>query len=261
MQLRALAIVPPAPLTRPGTALTYVRGALVSPVCISLAVFASCIGVGFAGVLGALGAFIGVALVISSSTRYRFVRRHLDREAHTRMRCTRETRRIRMLRPAGPVRVQQYLELRALVEETERLDGSEAARFELQDLLEHFSTLASTHQRCLDALRLAGSHDLPAALPIDPHRSKRRREIQIRRLRHREACLTRIERLAEELEAVDELIRLFAQRIALPLEELDMDREVDRRLGELDELEAAIKQLDDDHPRSHSFLSSSQLSA
>jgi hypothetical protein len=243
---RSLAVVPPAHVSRPGTALTYVRGALVSPVCISMAVFASCIGVGFAGVLGALCAFIGVALVISTSTRYGFVRRHLDREAHTRMRCARETRRIRLLRPAGPVRVQQYIELRALVEETERMDGVEAARFELQDLLEHFARLANTHQRCLDALRLAGSHDLPAALPIDPHRSKRRREIQVRRLRHREACLARIERLAEELEAVDELIRLVAQRIASPTDELDMDREVDRRLGELDELDAAIRQLDND---------------
>jgi hypothetical protein len=219
-----------------------------------MAVFASCIGVGFAGVLGALCAFIGVALTISASTRYGFVRRHLDREAHTRMRCARETRRIRLLRPAGPVRVQQYIELRALVEETERMDGSEAARFELQDLLEHFSHLANTHQRCLDALRLAGSHDLPAALPIDPHRSKRRREIQARRLRHREACLARIERLAEELEAVDELIRLVAQRIASPVEDLDMDREVDRRLVELDELDAAIRLLDED-PRSSSQLS------
>lgn len=238
-----LVVLPPAQLTAPHSALSYVRGAVVSPVCISAAVFASCVGVGLGGVLGALGAFLAVAMLVAASTRYGFVRRHLDREAQTRMRCARESRRVRLLRPAGPVRLQQYIELRSLVEETERMDPPEAARFELQELLEHFSMLANTHQRCLDALRLAGSHDLPAALPIDPKRSRRRREIQGRRMRHREACLARIERLAEELEAVDELIRLIAQRVACPAEELDMDREVDRRLGELDELDDALQQL------------------
>jgi hypothetical protein len=240
---RGLVLVPPPTLTTRGSALAYVRGAVVSPVCISMTVFASCLGVGLGGIVGALGAFVIVALMITASTRYGFVRRHLDRESQTRIRCAREHRRLKLLRPAGPVRIHQYLELRQLVEETENMDPAEAARFELQDLLEHFSQLANTHQRCLDALRLAGSHDLPAAIPIDSTRSKRRREIQSRRMRHREACLARIDRLAEELEAVDELIRLVAQRIACPIDEVDMDREVDRRLGELDEIDAAIQTL------------------
>ena len=239
----SLVVVPPAPLTAPHTALSYLRGAVVSPVCISAAVFASCVGVGLFGILGAIGAFLAVSVLVAASTRYGFVRNHLDRESQARLRCARESRRVRLLRPAGPVRIQQYFELRTLVEETEKMDPAEAARFELQDLLEHFATLANTHQRCLDALRLAGSHDLPASIPIDPKRSKRRREIQARRMRHREAALSRIERLAEELEAVDELIRLVAQRIACPIDELDMDREIDRRLGELDEIDAALEQL------------------
>lgn len=239
----SLVVVPPQQLTAPHTALAYLRGAVVSPICISAAVFASCIGVGVAGVFGALGAFVAVALVVAASTHWAFVRNHLDRESQARSRCARESRRVRLLRPAGPVRIQQYFELRTLVEETEKMDPAEAARFELQDLLEHFSMLANTHQRCLDALRLGGSHDLPQSIPIDPRRSKRRREIQARRMRHREACLARIERLAEELEAVDELIRLVAQRIACPLDEVDMDREIDRRLGELDEIDEALQQL------------------
>lgn len=230
-------------MTAPGTALSYVRGAVVSPVCISAAVFASCVGVGLAGVVGAMVAFLAVAVLVAMSTRYRFVRRHLDREAQTRIRCSRESRRVRLLRPAGPVRIQQYIELRTLVEETEKMDPPEAARFEMQELLEHFAMLANTHQRCLDALRLAGSHELPTSLPIDPKRSKRRREIQARRMRHREACLARIDRLSEELEAVDELVRLVAQRIACPVDDLDMDREIDRRLGELDEIDDALMQL------------------
>ncbi len=239
----SLVVVPPAPLTAPHTALSYLRGAVVSPICISAAVFASCVGVGFAGVVGALVAFVAVTLLVAASTRWDFVREHLDHESQARQRCARESRRVRLLRPAGPVRLQQYFELRALIDETEKIDASEAARFELQDLLEHFSVLANTHQRCLDALRLAGSHDLPQSIPIDPKRSKRRREIQARRMRHREACLARIERLAEELEAIDELIRLVAQRIACPVDDIDMDREVERRLSELDEIDDALQQL------------------
>jgi len=239
----SLVVVPPAQLTAPGTALTYLRGAVVSPLCLSAAVFASCIGAGVAGFVGALGAFLVVTLLVAASTRWGFVRGHLDREAAARERCVRESRRVRLLRPAGPVRIQQYFELRGLTEEIERMDPTEAARFELQDLLEHFATLANTHQRCLDALRLAGSHDLPIAIPLDPRRSKRRREIQIRRLRHRELCLARIERIAEELEAIDEMIRLVAQRVACPSEDLDLDREVERRLVELDDTDAALAQL------------------
>ena len=240
-----LVLVPPQALTAPETSLAYVRGALVSPVCISAAVFAACVGVGIAGALGAIVAIMTIAMLGASSTRYGFVKRHLDRQSRARERCARESARIKKLRPTGPVRLQQYLELRALVEEIERTDAPEAARFELQDLLEHFVALSVSQQRCLDALRLVGSHDLPQNIPAvtDSNRSKRRREIQQRRLRHREECLTRIDRLADEIEAVDELIRLVAQRVACPPAEAELDREIDRRLWELDEVDAALSQL------------------
>jgi hypothetical protein len=236
--------VPPPALTAPNSALPYLRGAIFSPICISAAVFAACVGVGLAGVIGALIAIATIATLGASSTRYAVVRRHLDRQAQARERCHREAGRIKKLRPTGPVRLQQYIELRSLVEEIERTDAPEAARFELQDLLEHFVLLAVSQQRCLDALRLVGSHDLPQSVPItDNSRSKRRREIQARRMRHREECLQRIDRLADEIEAVDELIRLVAQRVACPATDMDLDREIDRRLWELDEVDAAMTQL------------------
>ena len=104
--------------------------------------------------------------------------------------------------------------------------------------------LSVGHQKCLDALRLAGSNELPVAIPItDANRCKRRREIQARRIRHRDECLRRIERLADEIEAVDELIRLVAQRTACPSLDPDLDREIERRLWELDEVDAALRQL------------------
>ncbi|MDQ3367432.1 MAG: hypothetical protein M3680_18570 [Myxococcota bacterium] len=239
-----LVLAPPPALTVRNTNLTYVRGAIGSPVCVAVAVFAACVGLGYAGLIGAVLAMLAVLGLGASATRYRFVRTHLDRQAQIRERCRREAVRLKLLRPTGPVRQQQYIELRELVEEIERTDEAEANRFELQDLLEHFVRLSISHQRCLEALRLAGSHDLPHTIPIgDATRSKRRREIMARRVRHREECLRRVERLSDELEAIDELVRLVAQRTACPALDPDLDREIERRLWELDEVDAALDQL------------------
>ena len=236
---------PPAALTtQHGHRLIYVRGAVASPVCVAVAVFAACVGLGYAGAVGAILAMFAVVGLGAMTARYKFVQRHLDQQAQIRMRTKRESARFKALRPGGPVRQTQYLELRELVEQVERADSREAARFELQDLLDHFVRLAVNHQRCLEALRLAGGHDLPLAIPIiDVTKSKRRREIMARRIRHRDECLRRIERLHDELEAVDELVRLVAQRSACPALDPDFDREIERRLWELDEVDEAYNQL------------------
>src|SRR5690606_31578060 len=116
---------------------------------------AACLGLGYAGLVGAIVAMLAVMAVGAASARYGFVQRHLDRQAQLRTRAKRESSRLKSLRPAGPVRQTQYLELRELVEEIEKTDGAEALRFELQDLLDHFVRLSTGHQKCLDALRLA----------------------------------------------------------------------------------------------------------
>ncbi|MEO8700239.1 MAG: hypothetical protein ABI867_09350 [Kofleriaceae bacterium] len=240
----ALVAVPSQALTLRDSQLSYMRGALMSPISISAAVFTTCVGIGLAGVLGATIALVGIAAIGAWSTRYAFVRRHLDDNAQVRERCAREAVRVRALRATGPMRLQQYFELRMLVEEIERTDPREAARFELQDLLEHFVGLAVNQRKCLDALRLVGSHDLPLTIPItDANRSKQRREIQTRRMRHREDCLRRIERITDELEATDELVRLIAQRVACPAIEPESDHEIERRLWELDAVDSAMQQL------------------
>ncbi len=226
------------------TALTYVRGALFNPVSLSVMAFAVCVGVGYAGMVGAFLALTTFLVLGTVSTRYQFVRHQLDKQFEYRVKQKRETERMKQLKPTGPVRQQQYCDLRDLVNEIERTDPKEAQRFELQQLLDHFVGLAVSHQKCLDSLRLAGSSDLPRALPLpDPHRSARRREIMARRMRHRDECVRRIERLADELEAVDELVRLCAQRVACPQLDGELDREIERRLWELDEVDAALSQL------------------
>lgn len=238
----AILPAPAAALAVRHTSLAYIRGALASPVCVAVAVFAACVGLGYAGLLGALVAMAGVGAAGIASTRYQFVRRHLDRQAELRERCRRETARLRQLRPTGPVRQHQYIELRELVDAIERNDPIEAARFDLQDLLEHFVRLALSHQRCLEALRMAGSHDIPQnTLALE--RSKRRRDIVARRMKHREECLRRVEHLSDEIEAIDELVRLVAQRVACPALEPELGREIERRLWELDEIDTAFRQL------------------
>jgi hypothetical protein len=64
-----------------------------------------------------------------------------------------------------------------------------------------------------------------------------------RRMRHRDECVRRIERLSDELEAIDELVRLVAQRVACPQIDHELEREIERRLWELDEVDEALNQL------------------
>lgn len=224
--------------------LGYMSGSVGSPVCLAVTMFAGCLGLGYAGAIGAAIAVLVVVAIAASAARLRRVRRYLDAQARVRARTRCELQRLKLLRPSGTVRLRQYAELRTLVEEIERLDPAEAERFDLQDLLDHYVRVAISHQRCIESLRLAGADALPAATPIaEASKSRRRRDILQRRIRHRDQCARRMEKLIDELDGIDELIRLIAQRTACPSFDLELDREIDRRLWELDEVEAALHQL------------------
>jgi hypothetical protein len=230
-----LVLCPTAP-----TALTYVRGAVLNPVSLSMMSFAVCVGIGYAGVSGALVAALVFLVIGTWATRYRWVRREIDRHHDLRARQKREADRLRKLRPAGPARQQQYCELRDLVGEIEQSDHAEASRFELQALLDHYIRLAIDHQRYLESLRFATTTELAFT---DTKRSGRRREIHARRQRYRDECVRRIEQLADDLEAIDELVRLVAQRVAAPQLDQEVDHEIERRLWELDAVDTALDQL------------------
>lgn len=239
----ALVTTPPPALTKRHSGLSYIRGAVASPVCVALTIFAACVGLGYAGFVGSMLAMVAMVGLGIASTRFLIVRSYLDQQAENQVRALREGARLRALHSSGPVRQTQYVELRALVEGLEQSAPADAARYELQDLLEHFVRLSVAHQKCIDALRLAGMGDLSPIPITGSRRSKRRREIQTRRSKHRDECITRIERITDELEATDELIRLIAQRAACPAIDTDLDRELDRRLWELDEVDEAMSQL------------------
>jgi hypothetical protein len=206
--------------------------------------FAGCIGLGYAGLLGAAIAILLVVVLAANAARYPWVRCYLDDQARGRDKTRRECQRLKLLRPTAATRLQQYNELRVLVDEIERLDAPEAERFELEDLLDHFVRLAIGHQRCNDSLRLAGALALPTVTVItEAGKSRRRRDILQRRIRHRDHCVRKMEKLVDEIEGIDELVRLVAQRTAAPSLDIELDREIDRRLWELDEVDAALHQL------------------
>jgi hypothetical protein len=237
-------VVAPSALPAGTSRFTYVHGAVSSPMCLSVAVFAACVGLGYAGVLGAALALVGVLAIGVHSARYRRVRAYIDSQARLHEKAKRERKRLKLLRPIGPLRIEHYNELRAIVEEVERINEPEAKRFELQELLDHYIRLAVDHRRCSDALQLANGAGAPPTMPAgDSPRSRRRREILQRRILHRDSCTQQMERLSDELAATDELIRLIAQRIASPELDGDLAHEIDRRLWELDEVDAALHQL------------------
>jgi hypothetical protein len=235
-----LALVPSTPtaISRRPTP-NYITNALTSPIVITIAVLATLLG---ASVAGGLGTLVAVGVVTTGtviSARTARMRAHLDRLARQRLRNAREHERLRMLEATGSVRKAQYLDLRQLVEGLERDTPADADRFELQDMLDYFIRVSVAHHRCIDALRLAGTAETDLSSC-----GKRKRTIKARRVRHRQECLGRIERLHDELDAVDELIRLVAQRAACPaVIEAELEREIDRRLWELDEVDAAMEQL------------------
>jgi hypothetical protein len=235
-QPTALAIVPAC------RAPTYVRHALVNPITISAAVLACCSGsavgsalLGLLGVVGIAGAGVGLSFLPP-------MRRALQRYMALRAREARERARMERLRPAGPLRQAQYAELRELVEEIDRTDPAEARRFELQDLLDELIRLAVAHAGYQRVLSGVGS--MPGELPVfGPKRSGRAGEILAKRIQHRDECKRRLEQLADLIEAIDQLIRLVAQRVSCPPIEDGVDHEIERRLWELEQVDTAFEQL------------------
>ena len=236
-----LVVVPSKPAVI-GSRFVYVRGAVASPVCVAVTLFAACLGVGYAGLIGAIIATVFVALLGALASRHRRVRGYLDEQARIQVRTRQHCRRLRQMRRTSPARLRHYEELRVMVEEIERIDETEAVRFELQDLLDHFAGFALSHQRCVDALRLSGADALPAPLRA-ANRTSRHGDILQRRIRHRDECVRWMAQITDEIEGIDQLIRLIIQRTACPVFDLELGREIDRRLWELDEVDAAMHQL------------------
>ncbi len=241
------AVVVASPKATSNALLPYACRAVGSPLGVTVTLFVTSIMLGLVGAMAAVFTMLGVFVLGVGVARNDGVRRCLDRQTQRKARRRREAKRLAMLRPTGAVREQQYLDLRKLVEDG--IDEAEATRFELQDLLDHFVQLAVCHQRCVEVLRLADCRELASPSSSDIA-ATRRCEIRARRVRHREGCVRQMARLADEIDSIDELVRLIVQRSACPAEITELDREIDRRLWELDEIDTAMKQLSSGELRS-----------
>jgi len=184
------------------------------------------VAIGYAGA-ATLAGLAMVALVLGKrAIRSHEARPWLERHAKRRAQRRREVERLELLQPAGLVREEQYLELRRL--------------------LDQFVRLAVSHRRCAEAIRLTEGSGFVTPIVGDQPRSEQRREIRARRTRHREQCIQELGRLADQLETVQDLVRLIVQRIAYPVTGSDdLEHEIQARLAELDEVDTAMAQLDD----------------
>lgn len=198
----------------------------------------ACVAFGYVGVLGGFletGALLCVALIAMQSA---VVRNALDRHAAFQDRVRRQQHRHSGLGNVTPERRQQYVELLTLVAQIERSDPAEAARCELEQLLDYFVQLSCAQQRFLESLHMSA-----ATIASEAAGATRRDEIVARRVHHRDESSARLTRVVDEIDATDELIRLVAQRVAYASLESLIDLEVDRRLTDLDNYDAALHQL------------------
>lgn len=216
---------------------TYALRAVRSPASLAAIVTATSFGFWLAGIWGAMLFFFVGVVGAASSASCQLVRSHLDRQTLRRVRDEREAARNDLLCSTSQTRRDQYAALRLLVENVEAWDAAEADRLELQDLLEMFARLAVGHQRSVDAQHLA--EGLPCS-EGGAGQSRRRNELVARRIRSRDNCQRTSDRFVDDLDAIDELVRLVAQRVACPELDPDIGGEIERRLGELDDIDAEL---------------------
>jgi len=221
---------------------TSTRHVVLHPVSLAVLLLAICAAASIAGVLGAVLTLPVVAVAGAGLASLGPVQRAAVRYRTVRARGTRERERLARLLPAGPVRQHEYRELRGIVNQIEHTDPDDARRYELEQLLDDFVQIASIHERYQRVV--LNSATVSEAWPNgNPHQSVRARELVSRRIRHRQDCQQRCEHLADQLEVIDQLVRLVAQRAACPPLDDDLDTEIDRRLSELGEVDAALAQL------------------
>jgi len=226
-----------------------VRHAATHPVT----VVALVAGVGVASSISGLAAVMAAVLVIIAAAWVsvqpwfgRAVVRHLQRRDRRQRRADRARR---MLQASSTYR-DLLCQLTQIVDTIVTDHGAAlATRYELEDLLDRYAELTVCHEQCLQVLRMADRRQLArevAETSVTTAAKRRHRTVLERRLHHWDECKAREDRLTSELASIAEFVRLIAQKAACPDAELDAGTDLDRRLGDLDEHELAIKQLSDD---------------
>jgi len=202
--------------------------------------------IGLALPVSVVGLFLSAGLfgVLVAATGAAPIRKALAQHASARARRARRDIRDRALPPASCGRG-TLVELTNLVDEIEHHDPELARRFELESLLDRHVELTLAYESALRAARMSDRTTLEYmrdTYRADPDANPRRVELYERRLRCLAQCEATAEWLADELAMLAELIRLVAQRVACP-EDLLTDDTIARQLAELDDDDAARRQL------------------
>lgn len=220
--------------------LTYARCAALNPISISVIAFVIVVACHIAGVLGAV--VWGAALLAGCAGLgwSRPIRREIDRHLAYRAEQDREDRRFDELRVTGSARHEQYRAVRQLVARIEASAPDDARRFGLQELLDELVHVLVLHARCESALVAGG--ELPSETMLATL-SPRGRAIAGRRAELHARCRRRVEELAEHADAIEQLVRLVAQRVACA--SLDGARAVELadRIDELDRIDQATAEV------------------
>lgn len=191
---------------------------------------------------------VGFAVMLAARANAERLRATLIARASRRARAARRRARERALISTTLGGREVLEELANLVDGIEASAPDVARRFELEELLDRHVALTLARERAIRAASMFDRGQLERtrdAFRSAPVGNERRLELCERRLRTHEHCHARANDLATELALLADLIRLVAQRVACP-EEPPPDDRIERYLAELDEDDAAQKQLADD---------------
>jgi hypothetical protein len=197
---------------------------------------------GFA-VAGIMVLALMVASVIAATTSPRFRAQIAAREERRQLRRRSDARMLRLC--AAGTACDRLRRLTTLVDGVRRTHPEELARFEVEDLLDAYTTTAIAHRRCVSLL---ASNELASILAglqrLPENRPGNRRAVLQRRLDTWLACRNRAEELNDQLGAIEELIRLIAQRAAFPeVSPLLQPAEIEERIALLANEDTAAAEL------------------
>lgn len=136
------------------------------------------------------------------------------------------------------------IELTALVQAVELNDAAAARRYELEGLLDHYVDVAVALKRYERLIAANGRDELVTDLLLfqdDPSAAARVRILE-HRLRCHDQCVVAAKKLRAQSDAIVELLRLIAQRSAMPELPDDTDA-IERRLADVESTEAALGEL------------------
>jgi hypothetical protein len=201
-------------------------------------------GAATAIIAGTSVALLAIAMIVaglavaSTSPRFREMVAIADRRARrAERRHERERRLIEVHIPRDQLRA-----LGDLVDEIDAISPQDVDLYDLEGLLDHYVALAVEHERLERLLTSTELGPMIHSLRRSPDTPpKLRQSLVERRLELWGQTRARADALAEHLGAVEELVRLIAQRAALGAHSVELDSGRETGL-----LEACLEQLDGD---------------